>query len=64
VEVIDSARLVSIILRNILEQKNLLNDSGNSRDMFFISDYTPYFGKIAKMFFEGEINLQKADIWS
>lgn len=64
VEVIDSARIVSIILRNILEKNDLLNDSGKARDLFFISDYTPYFGKIARMFFEGEINLQKADIWS
>jgi glutamate racemase len=64
VEVIDSARIVSIILRNILEKNGLLNDSGDAQDRFFISDYTPYFGKIAKMFFEGEINLQKADIWN
>lgn len=64
VEVIDSARIVSMILRETLEKKNLLNDSGDVRDQFFISDYTPYFEKIARMFFEGEINLKKADIWS
>jgi glutamate racemase len=64
VEVIDSARQVSTILRNILEQNNLLNSSGIIKDQFFISDYTPYFEKIARMFFEGEINLKKADIWS
>ena len=64
VELIDSARTVSIILRDTLEKNNLLNDTGIARDQFFISDYTPYFEKIARMFFEGEINLQKADIWS
>ena len=64
VEVIDSARIVSMILRETLEKNNLLNDSGKVKDQFFISDYTPYFEKIAKMFFEGEINLKKADIWS
>ena len=64
VEVIDSARIVSMILRETLEKNNLLNDSGEVRDQFFISDYTPYFEKIARMFFEGEINLKKADIWS
>jgi glutamate racemase len=64
VEVVDSARIVSIILRNTLEKFNLMNDSGMVRDQFFVSDYTPYFEKIAKMFFEGEINLKKADIWS
>ncbi len=64
VEVIDSARTVSLILRETLEKKKLLNDSGKVQDKFFISDYTPFFEKIARMFFEGEINLKKADIWS
>jgi glutamate racemase len=64
VEVIDSARIVSLILRETLERKNLLNDTGIVKDRFFISDYTIYFEKIARMFFEGEINLKKADIWS
>jgi glutamate racemase len=63
VEVVDSSQIVSVILREILEKNNLLNDSGIVKDQFFISDYTPYFEKIAKMFFEGEINLRKADIW-
>jgi len=63
VEVIDSARIVSGILRETLEKNNLLNDSGKVHDQFFISDYTDYFEKIARMFFEGEINLKKADIW-
>lgn len=64
IEIIDSARIVSVILRDTLEKNNLLNDSGKVKDRFFISDYTPYFEKIARMFFEGEINLKKADIWN
>ena len=64
VEVVDSARIVSLILRDTLEKKNLLNDVGKVQDQFFISDYTSFFEKIASMFFEGEINLRKADIWS
>ena len=64
IEVVDSARIVSMVLRETLEKNRLLNDSGKVRDEFFISDYTPYFEKIARMFFEGEINLRKADIWS
>jgi len=64
VEVVDSARIVSMVLRDALEKNNLLNDTGIVKDQFFISDYTLYFEKIAKMFFEGEINLKKADIWS
>jgi glutamate racemase len=64
VEVVDSAKIVSVILRETLEKHNLLNDTGYVKDRFFISDYTTYFEKIARMFFEGEINLTKADIWS
>jgi glutamate racemase len=64
VEVVDSARMVSVILRDTLEKNNLLNEKGKVKDQFFISDYTPYFEKIARMFFEGDINLKKADIWS
>jgi len=63
VEVIDSARIVSYLLRDILEKNNLLNNSLKVRDQFFVSDYTTYFEKIARMFFEAEINLKKADIW-
>ena len=64
VDVVDSARIVAMILRDALEKNNLLNDSGIVADQFFISDYTTYFEKIARMFFEGEINLNKADIWN
>ena len=64
VDVVDSARIVAMILREALEKNNLLNDSGIVADQFFISDYTTYFEKIARMFFEGEINLNKADIWN
>jgi glutamate racemase len=64
IEVVDSARIVSMVLRDVLEKNNLLNDSGIVKDKFFISDYTAYFEKIARMFFEGELNLKKADIWS
>ena len=64
VEVIDSAKIVAGVLKDMLEEKDLLNDSQEVSDIFFVSDYTPYFEKIARMFFEGEINLKKADIWN
>jgi glutamate racemase len=63
IEVLDSSRIVSMLLRESLEKRGLLNDSGLVSDRFFVSDYTPYFEKIARMFFEGDINLKKADIW-
>ena len=64
IEIVDSAKIVSVVLRDILEKNNLLNDSGIVNDKFFVSDYTTYFEKIAHMFFEGQINLSKVDIWT
>ncbi len=64
VEVVDSARIVAVRLREILEKNNLVNRGKPGEDLFFVSDYTDYFEKIARMFFESSINLRKADIWS
>jgi len=64
IEIVDSARVVAETLRKTLEKNDLLNKGGKVNDQFFISDYTTYFEKIARMFFEGEINLRRADIWS
>lgn len=64
VDIVDSGRTVSLMVKEALENLKLLNTSGKVKDLFFVSDYTPYFEKIAGMFFEGRINLQKADIWS
>jgi glutamate racemase len=64
IDIVDSAKIVAETLRETLDKNNLLNIGSKVKDQFFISDYTPYFEKIARMFFEGEINLKKADIWS
>lgn len=63
IDIVDSAKIVAETLRRTLEKENLLNKSSRAKDRFFVSDYTAYFEKIARMFFEGEINLKKADIW-
>jgi glutamate racemase len=64
VEVVDSARIVAARLKETLEKHDLVNRGGPGEDLFFVSDYTEYFEKIARMFFESTINLRKADIWS
>lgn len=64
VDIIDSGKIVAGLLREILEKKDLLNTGRKGDDLFFVSDYTPYFEKIAKLFFEKDIKLEKADIWS
>lgn len=63
IEVVDSARVVALELRKLLEDNMLLNNSGKVKDEFYVSDYTPYFEKIARVFFEGDINLSLANIW-
>jgi glutamate racemase len=64
IEVIDSGRPVASRLKETLEKHDLLSNGRSGDDLFFVSDYTDYFEKIARMFFESNINLQKADIWS
>ena len=63
VEVVDSAKVVAAELRTMLEKNNMLNSGKAVKDSFFVSDYTAYFEKIAKVFFEGDINLTRIDIW-
>ena len=64
IEVIDSGRPVASRLRETLDKNGLLSSTKSGDDLFFVSDYTDYFEKIARMFFENNINLEKADIWS
>lgn len=64
VHVIDSGAIVSAFLKHILQQHHLLNPSADDGwHKFFVSDYTGMFGKIAKMFFEEDINLEQRNIW-
>ncbi len=63
VEVIDSARIVANDLKRTLISKDLLRSEGKTTNQFFISDYTLYFEKISKMFFEETIHLTKMDLW-
>jgi glutamate racemase len=64
VEVIDSGKIVAALLRDILDKNDMHNTKGKARDQFYVSDYTSYFEKIARMFFEKNINLEKVDIWN
>ncbi len=63
VQVIDGGQLVASRLREVLADQNLLNNSRNPQQTFYVSDYTDYFKIIAKMFFEKEVPLIKIDFW-
>jgi glutamate racemase len=64
VDIIDSARVVANALRNMLQQQNLINSSAsNVEHKFYVSDITPSFRIISKMFFEQDLNLELKNIW-
>ena len=64
VDVIDSGHLVAAELKRILKERGLLNpDNGSDKHEFFVSDFTEFFEKISRMFFEEEVRLEKLDFW-
>lgn len=63
IEILDSAQVVARHLKSVLSEQKLLNESNSHPNHFYISDYTEYFRKIAKMFFEEDIELELLDIW-
>ena len=63
VDVLDSARIVAEQLQIFLREEDLLCERREGRDTFFVSDHTPYFEVIAKMFFNEKISLEKESIW-
>jgi glutamate racemase len=63
VEVIDSAQSVSIALKEKLTENSMLRSGNSTAHRFYVSDFTTYFEKIARMFFDEEIHLEQKDIW-
>ena len=64
IEIVDSSKIVSAAFKQLLCSNHLLHDGNSGNDKFIVSDYTDYFGKIARMFFEKDIHLEKSDIWA
>jgi glutamate racemase len=64
VDIIDSAKVVADALRALLSSKNLSNNSAAiAEHKFYVSDITPAFRIISRMFFEQEVNLELKNIW-
>jgi glutamate racemase len=64
IDIVDSARIVANKVKEKLQEENLLNHNpDHAANKFFISDYTEYFEKISRMFFEQAIHLEKIDLW-
>jgi glutamate racemase len=60
--VIDSSQVVAQKLKETLANHNLLSTKRSGEHQFFVSDYSTYFKKLAEMFFEEEIDLQKVTL--
>jgi glutamate racemase len=63
IDIIDAADIVAQKLRSTLEEMELLHNGNAGSHEFYISDYTPYFEKIAKMFFESAVHLEHLNFW-
>ncbi len=65
VEVIDSGTIVAEELKERLRGKKLLNpENGLGKHEFYVSDYTDFFDRISRMFFEEEVHLEKINFWT
>ena len=63
VNVYDSTDVVAEVVRNKLEEKNLLNDKKSNSHHFFVSDYTKSFEETTRIFYKEKINLELCSIW-
>jgi len=64
IEVLDSAEITALHVKNVLRENGLLNDSKKAPHHFYVSDYTKSFEESTRYFFKEEIQLEKGSIWS
>ncbi len=63
VKILNSAELVALEVKEVLEKKNLLTNSGESNYQFFVTDFTESFDKSADHFFQGRVELEEVKLW-
>ena len=63
VEVIDSATIVALSLKELLEQKSLLATEKMSGHHFYVSDYTQSFEQSTQIFYKEKIKLESYKLW-
>jgi glutamate racemase len=60
VDIVDSGKIIAASLKELLISSDLLSDAQPAgSNKFYVSDITRYFKRIARMFFEEEIELEK-----
>lgn len=63
IDVIDASDIVAAAVKKNLADLKLLNNTGNGKTHFYISDYTDTFAANAKLFFGQKINLEYYPLW-
>lgn len=60
--IIDSTDVLPETLKNSLIQHDLLNCSQSAVTKFYVSDYTPMFAKLTRLFFSESVHLERIDL--
>ena len=64
VTVLDSAQVVAQALQRYLAYNQLLNDTENQGNHFFVSDYTESFEASTRLFFGEKVILERHPLWN
>ena len=63
VAVLDAPKVVSVQLKQLLQERELLIGEGNREHQFLVSDYTESFKHATSLFFGQEVNLKHYPLW-
>lgn len=63
VDVVDSAEMVALTVKNLLAESDLLSTQNIPHLRFLVSDFTESFESSATYFFPEKVNLEEQDIW-
>ena len=63
INIVDSAEIVGLAVRQQLTEHNLLHTGKKARHRFYVSDYTRSFEKSTKLFFRGKVKLAHKNLW-
>jgi glutamate racemase len=64
VAVLDSAEVVAQALQRYLAYNQLLNEKGDHKNHFFVSDFTESFEASTRLFFGEKVSLEKHPLWN
>ncbi len=63
VKALDSSTIVAAHLQDYLTKNHMDSKIQNGKNKFYVSDYTPSFEALTRMFFGEEIHLEKFRLW-